>query len=199
MNSLWFVQLPAFKRPSHRKILWRRQFSQLTEKKAVKALKAVSARKLSSPSTPASPPSPPLSPVALENCQFLASHISVDGPTKKRHIDLTVSHHPQHRKLWKALHVWSWEKKSGTSGASGWSAGGHLYKRWSITQKWLNLTAVFRGWRPKRGKVVKVVFELKLPLLPLLPHSEWPVQKIAARFFRKFHLLIMKDFCPLPY
>jgi len=44
--------------------------------------------------------------------------------------------------------------------------------------------------------VVKVVFELKIPLSPLLPASEWPVSKNAARFFRKFHLLIMKDFIP---
>jgi hypothetical protein len=33
MNSLWFVQLPAFKRPSHRKILWRRHFSQSCSEK----------------------------------------------------------------------------------------------------------------------------------------------------------------------
>jgi hypothetical protein len=48
----------------------------------------------------------------------------------------------------------------------------------------------------KEVKVVKVVFELKIPLSPLLPASEWPVSKNAARFFRKFHLLIMKDFIP---
>ena len=96
MNSLWFVQLPAFKRPSHRKILWCRHFSQLAEKKAVKAVKAVSARKLSSPSTPASPPSPPLPPVVLIKCQFFSlSHLSRCSD-KKRHIDLTVSHHPPH-------------------------------------------------------------------------------------------------------
>ena len=35
--------------------------------------------------------------------------------------------------------------------------------------------------------VLKVVFELKMPLSPLLPPSEWPVSKNAARFFRKFH------------
>jgi hypothetical protein len=39
----------------------------------------------------------------------------------------------------------------------------------------------------EKGEVVKVVFELKIPLSPLLPPSEWRFQKIAARFFRKFH------------
>jgi hypothetical protein len=39
---------------------------------------------------------------------------------------------------------------------------------------------------------VKVVFELKIPLSPLLPASEWPASKNAAQFFRKFYLLIMK-------
>jgi hypothetical protein len=57
----------------------RHHFPKPAPKKALKPVKVVSERKNS---PPASPPSPPFTPVVLIKCQFLASHISVDGVTK---------------------------------------------------------------------------------------------------------------------
>ena len=75
----------------------RRHFPNHAPKKAVKPVKVVSGRKNLAAIHTGFATFTAFAPVALLKCQFLASHISVDGPTKRRHIDRTVSRDPQHR------------------------------------------------------------------------------------------------------
>jgi hypothetical protein len=99
MNSLRFVQLPAFKRPSDRKILWRRHFSQLAEKKGGEGGKGGVGSKIIVTIHTGFATFTAFTSGILIKCQFLACHISVDGVTKSAtSIEPHVSRHPQHRR-----------------------------------------------------------------------------------------------------